>query len=91
MKQTLYIDPRIRDNVFIPLVILMFIVALLRFYITKLMNAPDNPLLKKASIGYKVLKNTLLVRDADINREYPEREFDLNKALDEIKDDVREK
>lgn len=45
MKQTLYIDPRIRDYVFIPLVILMVIVALLRYFITKLMYAPDNALL----------------------------------------------
>jgi hypothetical protein len=44
MKQTLYIDPRIRDYVFIPLVVLMLIVALLRYYITKLMYAVDSPL-----------------------------------------------
>ena len=60
MIQTLYIDPRIRDNVFIPLVVLMFIVALLRYYITKLMYGGDNPLLQKASISHNVLKNTLL-------------------------------
>lgn len=65
MKQTLYIDPRIRDNVFFPLIILMFIVGLLRFYITKIMNMPDNPLTKKASLSYNVLKGTMLERDAD--------------------------
>ena len=69
MKQTLYIDPRIRDYVFIPLVILMMIVGLLRFYITKLMNAPDNPLLKKASVSHKTLKKTLLEGDADMTKE----------------------
>jgi len=60
MKQTLYIDPRIRDNVFIPLVVLMLIVGLLRYYITKLMNATDNPLLQKATVSLKALKHTML-------------------------------
>lgn len=69
MKQTLYIDPRIRDNVFFPLIILMFIVGLLRFYITKIMNFPDNPLFKKASVSYRLLKNTMFERDADVNKE----------------------
>jgi hypothetical protein len=72
MKQSLYIDPRIRDNVFIPLVVLMFIVALLRYYITKLMNAPDNSLLNKASISYKALKNTILENHADMIKDSPD-------------------
>jgi hypothetical protein len=91
MKQTLYIDPRIRDYVFIPLVILMFIVGLLRFYVTKLMNAPDNPLLNKASVSHKALKKTLFERDADLTKEAIEEEFDINKALDGIKDDIKDK
>ena len=45
MKQTLYIDPRIRDYVFFPLIILMLLVALLRYYVTKIMYQPDNALL----------------------------------------------
>lgn len=69
MKQTLFIDPRIRDNVFIPLVILMMIVAVLRYYITKLMYQPDSPLLHKASLSHKVLKQTLLERYADLGKE----------------------
>lgn len=91
MKQTLYIDPRIRDYVFIPLVFLMFLVALLRFYITKLISSPDNPNLKKASISYKALKNTIIEKDADITKEPLEGEFDLSKALDEIKEDIKDK
>lgn len=91
MKQTLYIDPRIRDYVFIPLVFLMFLVALLRFYITKLMISTDNPNLKKASISYRALKNTIIEKDADVTKEPLEGEFDLSKALDEIKEDIKDK
>ena len=69
MKQTLYIDPRIRDNVFFPLIVLMFIVGLLRFYVTKIMNFPDNPLLKKVSISHRVLKKTIFEKDADTAKE----------------------
>lgn len=71
MKQTLYIDPRIRDNVFIPLVILMLIVALLRYYATKLMYSPDNPVLAKASMSIKSLKNTFFEKYADFTKEEP--------------------
>ena len=69
MKQTLYIDPRIRDYVFFPLVILMFFISILRIYITKLMAAPDTPLLKKASVSFDVLRRTLFEKDADIAKE----------------------
>lgn len=69
MKQSLYIDPRIRDNVFIPIVILMTIVTLLRYFVTKLMYAPDSPLLKKASLSFKVLRGTSLEQYADPNKE----------------------
>ncbi len=65
MKQSLYIDPRIRDYVFIPLVVLMFIVAMLRYYITKLMYGGDNPALQPAHVSYKVLKGTMLEGYAD--------------------------
>lgn len=75
MKQTLYIDPRIRDNVFFPLIILMFLVGLLRFYITKIMAFPDNPLLKRASLSFNVLKKTLFENDADMAKEPPQEEF----------------
>lgn len=91
MKQTLYIDPRIRDNVFFPLIILMFIVGLLRFYITKLMNMPDNPLTKKISISHRVLKKTMFEKDADMTKQPLEEEFKLDAALDAIKDDVKNK
>ena len=47
MKQTLFIDPRIRDNVFIPLLILMILVSVLRYFVTKLMYSPYSPLLGK--------------------------------------------
>ena len=47
MKQTLFIDPRIRDNVFIPLLLLMILVSILRYFVTKLMYSPDSPLIAK--------------------------------------------
>ena len=53
---------------FFPLVILMVIVALLRYYITKIMNAPDNPLLKKANLSFNALKKTMFEVDADMSK-----------------------
>ena len=76
---------------FFPLVILMLIVALLRFYVTKLMNAPDNPLLKKANLSYKTLKNTLFEKDADLSKEDAPGRIDVDRALATIKDDVKDK
>ena len=60
MRQTLFIDPRIRDNVFIPLVLLMLLVALIRYYVSRVMYATDSPLLKKASLSVKALRGTIL-------------------------------
>jgi hypothetical protein len=56
----LFIDPRIRDNVFIPLVLLMILVSLLRYYVTKIMYAPDSPALQQVQLSHKTLKKTLL-------------------------------
>ena len=91
MKQSLYIDPRIRDNVFIPIVILMLLVTLLRYYVTKIMYTPSSPLLEKLYISYKLLRKTVFEKYADIRKEPNEKEFDLTKALEEIKDDVKDK
>ena len=38
MSGGLFIDPKIRDNVFLPMVILMFLVNYLRFFMTKILN-----------------------------------------------------
>jgi hypothetical protein len=55
------------------------------------MSSPDNPNLKKASVSYRVLKNTIIEKDADLSKEPVEGEFDLSKTLDEIKDDIKDK
>jgi hypothetical protein len=92
MKQTLFIDPRIRDNVFIPLVLLMILVSVLRYFITKLMYAPDSPLLAKVNLSIRTLKKTILEKQADFTKdEAPGTELDLPKILEEkIKPDIRE-
>jgi hypothetical protein len=90
MKQTLYIDPRIRDNVFIPLVLLMLLVSLLRYYITKLMYSPDNPVLHKVGLSIRTLKKTMLEKYADFTKDDP-AEIDVSKLLEsEVKNDIRE-
>jgi hypothetical protein len=90
MKQTLYIDPRIRDYVFFPLIILMVIVALCRFYITKIMYQPDNPVLHQANMSFKALKKTVFEKLANFTLDEP-TDFDVYKALDSIKSDVKDR
>eukprot|EP00347_Sterkiella_histriomuscorum_P016616 403352504 len=89
MKQTLYIDPRIRDYVFFPLIILMIIVALLRYYITKLMYAPDNALLQPANLSFRALKKTIFEKLADFTKEDP-GQIDVIQVLDQVKSDVKD-
>lgn len=90
MKQTLYIDPRIRDNVFIPLVLLMLIVSFLRYYITKLMYQPDNPVIHRVALSAKTLKKTIFEKLADFKKEDPP-EVDVPKLLEtEVKNEFRE-
>ncbi len=69
----------------------MLIVALLRYYVTKIMYATDSPLLKPASISYKVLRNSIFEKFADIRKEPNEEQFDITKAFDEVKDDIKDK
>jgi len=88
MTKFIFIDPKIRDNVFVPLIILMFFVTILRFYLTKILNAKSNPLTEDCSISQKTLKNTMFELDADMSRELPEGTIDLNKSLESIKPDV---
>lgn len=90
MKTTLYIDPRIRDNVFIPLVILMVIVALLRYYITKIMYSTDNPLLHPVQMSFRALKKTIFEKLTDFTKEEP-GEINVPKLLEEVKTDVKDK
>ncbi len=89
MKQTLYIDPRIRDNVFIPLVILMVLVALLRYYITKMMQTNDNPVLQPIRLSFFALKKTIFEKMADFTKDEP-GEINVIKLLDDIKPEVKD-
>lgn len=66
----------------------MFFVTILRFYLTKILNAKSNPLTEDCSISQKTLKNTMFELDADMNRELPEGTIDLNKSLESIKPDI---
>lgn len=67
-SNSLFIDPKIRDNVFLPMVALMLLVNYLRYYMTKVMNSKSNPLLDKASISYKNLRGTMLEHKADSSK-----------------------
>ena len=88
--QSLFIDPRIRDNVFLPMVILMFLVNYFRFYMTKVLNSQSNPLTETASISFKNLRGTMLEHKADPNKQHKdEEEVDLNACLGKIKDDMK--
>jgi hypothetical protein len=90
MAIPLLIDPRIRDNVMLPMVLLMFLVNYIRFCMTKILNAQSNSLLDKASISYKTLRGTMLEIKADTGKERSgEDEVDLNKCLEKIKGDVK--
>ena len=64
----LFIDPRIRDNVFLPMVVLMFLVNYLRFFMTKILNKQTNPLLEKPSISFNSLRGTMLEHKADVSK-----------------------
>lgn len=49
--QDLILDPNIRDYVFIPMIVAVFIFGILRFYLTKLMSSPA-----EGNEGQKLLK-----------------------------------
>lgn len=66
MHAQIYLDARIRDYVFIPLVILMIGVQLLRITAMRYMNAPSNKLLNPAKVAYSSLQGTYFEKDADM-------------------------
>lgn len=63
-----FIDPKIRDNVLLPLVLLMLVVNYLRFQITKVLNSQSHPLLESASVSFKTLRGTMLESKADLSK-----------------------
>ena len=88
MHAPLYIDPRIRDFVFIPLIVLMVVVQIMRIFAMKYMNEPKNRMLEPAKMGYRTLNGTLFEADADLTREMPEQQnqIDIPKLLDTTED-----
>lgn len=90
-SNALFFDPKIRDYVFLPMIVLMFFVNYLRFYLTKLLNSNSNPLLGKASLSYRTLRNTMLENRADEAKEVKgeDEEVDLDACLKKIKDDMK--
>ena len=90
MAQNLFIDPRIRDNVFLPMVLLMFLINYLRFYMTKVLNSQSHPLTEAASISHRNLRDTILESKADPNKiQKDDVEVDLNLCLGKVKPEVK--
>jgi hypothetical protein len=65
MTSMLFLDPRIRDYVFIPLIFLMFAMQLVRVHFFRYLNEPKNFLLEPARVSYATLRHTMLEDDAD--------------------------
>ena len=83
MHEKIYLDPRIRDYVFIPLVLLLFGMNMLRVMAMRYMNEPKNKLHEPASVSYKTLFGTIFEKDSNVNRNLPEDAIDINKCLEE--------
>ena len=91
MHDKIFIDPRIRDYVFLPLVFLMFNLQVLRLMAMRYMNEPKNKLLQQAKLSYATLFGTIFEKDADKERRMPEEPVDIVKMLEEKTDtDARE-
>ena len=83
MHTQLFLDPRIRDYVFVPLVFLMFTLQILRIMAMRYMNEPKNKMLDKAKVAYKSLFGTIFERDADRERQMPDGQIDVLKIIEE--------
>ena len=83
MHAQLFLDPRIRDYVFVPLVFLMFTLQILRIMAMRFMNEPKNKMLEKAHVAYASLFGTLFEKDADRERRLPEGQIDVLKVIEE--------
>ena len=69
MHAQIFLDPRIRDYVFLPLVFLMFSMQMLRIMAMRFMNEPKNKLLDQAKLAYPTLFGTIFEKDADKERQ----------------------
>jgi hypothetical protein len=78
--------------VFVPLILLMVLISILRYFVTKLMYSPDSPVLQKVQLSHKTLKKTILEREANFEKdEAPGLDLDIPKTLESgIKQNDRE-
>lgn len=83
MHAQIYIDPQVRDYVFIPLVFLMFGMQMIRIMAMRYMNEPKNKLLEPANVAYKTLFGCIFESDANVNRNLPDEPIDINKCIEE--------
>ena len=83
MHAQLQLDPRIRDYVFLPLVILMFSMQMLRFMVMRWMNDPKNKLLEKAKVAEVTLRDTIFAYDSNKDRMLPSEPIEMIKLLGE--------
>lgn len=80
----IYMDPRIRDYVFIPLVVLMMGMQLIRITGMRYMNEPRNNLLTPLSVCFSTLVGTMFEVDADqAKKRQAEDTIDITKTLTE--------
>jgi len=82
MHAQIFLDPRIRDYVFLPLVFLMFSMQLLRIMAMRYMNEPKNKLLNPAKLAYASLFGTIFEKDADKERRLPDEQVDIVKMIE---------
>ena len=68
----------------------MVIVALLRYYVTKIMYSSDNQVLQPANMSFKALKKTIFEKLADFTKEDP-GEINILQVLDSVKGEVKDK
>ena len=91
LPDKIFIAPRIRDYVFLPLVFLMFNLQVLRLMVMRYMNEPKNKLLDRAGLSYATLFGTIFEKDADKERRMPDEQVEIVKMLEERTDsDARE-
>jgi len=90
MHSQIYLDPRIRDYVFIPLVFLMFAMQLTRIRAFQYMSETKNFLLDQARVSDTCLRETIIEADFHKDVEAPEDVVDVPKKLDEIEANHKE-
>lgn len=83
MHAQLYMDPAIRDYVFLPLCLLMLAFNLLRMMGFRYMHEAKNSLMEPARLSFKVLEKTMFPTDADMSKGEVQGPADIYKMLDQ--------